>query len=168
MRLRCRQNQLRALASRYVVNEGESEFLSMKSAVLKRGYLLKDELQRVAYWKAPRSSGYVKHNTEEYVREVTGFAFGATTERARIEVLTLLDGVQYPTASAILHLLHSEPYPLIDYRTLWSVSAPAPYQHSFKLWWQYVEFCRRLAERSDMDMRTLDRALWQYSKEKQP
>jgi hypothetical protein len=33
--------------------------------------------------------------------------------------------------------------------------------------WPYVQFCRDLSMRTGLDMRTLDRALWQYSKEKQ-
>ena len=54
--------------------------------------MTKDELRIVAQWKAPRSAGHVEDNPEEYVKEITAFALGATTERARIEVLTNLDG----------------------------------------------------------------------------
>ena len=106
-------------------------------------------------------------NTNDYVSDITRFAFGTDCERARIESLTLLDGIGWPTASAILHLLHPDPYPILDFRALWSVSIDVPSKYSFGFWWSYVEFCRDLAADAHVDMRTLDRALWQYSKENQ-
>lgn len=140
----------------------------MKSSVNCRGHLTRSELERVAYWKAPRSAGHASKNTEDYVREITGFAFAAKCERARVESLTLLDGVSWPTATVILHFFHSDPYPILDFRALWSVSLEVPNQYNFGFWWTYVEFCREAARTGGVDMRILDRALWQYSKEKQP
>jgi len=35
------------------------------------------------------------------------------------------------------------------------------------IWWNYTVYCRALASKAGVDMRTLDQALWQYSKEKQ-
>jgi hypothetical protein len=67
----------------------------------------------------------------------------------------------------ILHFFHRDPYPIIDFRALWSVSLPVPVQYGFDFWWPYVQFCRDLSDRTGLDMRTLDRALWQYSKENQ-
>jgi hypothetical protein len=121
----------------------------------------------VAHWKAPRSAGHVEKNGHDFVKEVSAFAFGAHDERARIESLTLLDGVSWPTASVILHLFHPDPYPILDFRALWSVGLSMPNQYKFSIWWPYVEFCRGIAARNGVDMRTLDRALWQYSKENQ-
>ncbi|MBI4851367.1 MAG: hypothetical protein HY819_06015 [Acidobacteria bacterium] len=40
-------------------------------------------------------------------------------------------------------------------------------QYSFSFWWDYVLFCREIAERNSISMRVLDRALWQYSKDNQ-
>jgi hypothetical protein len=102
------------------------------------------------------------------VREVTGWALGAATERGRIEPLTLIDGVQWPMASVLLHIFHSDPYPILDFRALWSVDSDVPAVYTFEFWWVYVTFCRATADANGVDMRTLDRALWQYSKENQP
>jgi hypothetical protein len=129
--------------------------------------MTKDELRIIAQWKAPRSSGRMENNPEEYVKEITEFALNAATERARIKVLTTLDGVRWPSASVILHFFHKEAYPIMDFRALWSVSLSVPSQYNFGLWWPYVQFCRELSEKAGLDMRTLDRALWQYSKENQ-
>ena len=100
-----------------------------------------------------------------YVSELTEFSFKTNSERARIESLTILDGVSWLTASVILHLYHSDPYPILDYRALWSVSLEIPGQYTFGFWWPYVKFCRSLAISAKVDMRTLDKALWQFSKE---
>ena len=35
------------------------------------------------------------------------------------------------------------------------------------VWRGYTQFCRELGERASVYMRTLDQALWQYSKENQ-
>jgi hypothetical protein len=75
--------------------------------------------------------------------------------------------VQWPTASVILHFFHRDPYPIIDFRALWTVSMEVPGQYNFEFWWQYVVFCRDLATKSSLNMRMLDLALWQYSKENQ-
>lgn len=141
--------------------------MTLKATVHQRGHLTKKDLAAVAFWKAPQSSGHAQKNSEDYVSEITGFAFKTNCERARIESLMILDGVSWPTASVILHLFHQYPYPILDYRALWSVMLKVPVMYSFGFWWPYVEFCRTLATRVSVDMRTLDRALWQYFKENQ-
>ena len=155
------------IADRYEYSIDETNLLELKPQILQRGYLTKAEIQKIAYWKAARSAGHANKNHEDYVTEITRFAFATEQERARIQSLTLLDGVSCPTASVILHLFHSEPYPILDFRALWSVSLDVPAQYSFGFWWPYVEFCREVAQKANVDMRTLDRALWQYSKESQ-
>ena len=166
-KLRFRAKRIQEIASRYDYSINEDELAGLRPKVQARGYLSKEELQQIAYWKAPRSSGHIRTNSDDYVHEITALALQAKNERARIEILTLLDGVSWPTASVILHFSHSDPYPIIDFRALWSVSLEVPSQYGFNLWWCYTEFCRSIAEKNHVDMRTLDRALWQYSKEKQ-
>jgi hypothetical protein len=165
--LRFRKEEIASIAGQYKCPISETELMAQKSMVLQRGHLTKAELEMVTYWKAPRSAWHAGKNSEDYVAEVTRFAFGTACERARVESLTLLDGVSWPTASVILHLFHRDTYPILDFRALWSVSLPLPVQYSFSFWWPYVEFCRDVAASANVDMRTLDRALWQYSKENQ-
>jgi hypothetical protein len=166
-KLRFPEKQLPLFAARYQYPLEEKTVIGLSPIIMKRGYMQKEELRIIAHWKAPRSAGRMENNEEEYVREITKYAFSATTERARIEVLTNLDGVQWPTASVILHFFHKDLYPIMDFRALWSVSLDVPTQYSFGFWFPYVEFCRDLSKRVNIDMRTLDRALWQYSKENQ-
>jgi hypothetical protein len=158
---------IEGIAQRYPVPVREDEQMASRATILQRGWLTKSELQEIAHWKAPRSAAHAWKNSDDYVVEVARFAFAAECERTRIEVLTLLDGVSWPTASVVLHLFHRDPYPILDFRALWSVSLGVPSSYTFDFWWPYVEFCRKTAEEAGVDMRTLDRALWQYSKENQ-
>jgi len=136
-------------------------------AARKRGYFTKKEFLALCAWKSPRTKPRCEKNDESFVREVTGIALTTTVERLRIEVLTLLDGVYWPTASVFLHLGHEEQYPILDFRALESLSSKEPHSgYSFEFWEDYFEECRRIADLADVDMRTLDRALWQFSKDK--
>ena len=168
MRLRFPLNQIERWATAYPIGKLEPELLSLRPQVQQAGFLTRNQLHLLAQWKSARSAPRVIRNTESYVQEVTHFALSAKDERARIEALTVLDGVLWPTASVVLHVFHSEPYPIVDRRALWSVSEKVPLQYTFGLWLRYVEFCRKVAQSQGVTMRVLDRALWQYSNVKQP
>jgi len=131
------------------------------------GYLTKSDFLALCAWKSPRSRPRCEANDEEFVREATAAAFSTPSERLRVGALTLLDGVNYPTASAILHFCHADPYPVLDVRALWSLGVEAPVAYTFEFWREYVTACRALALRCRVPMRALDRALWQYSQENQ-
>lgn len=155
-------------AELYAYDRPETDLLAQRDLVQRSGRLSKPLLHQVARWKSPRRAGNVLDNADSFVEEISAFAFAAQDERARIESLTLLDGVSWPTASVVLHLFHRDPYPILDFRALWSLSADVPQQYGFPFWWAYVEECRSLRKKCSSDMRTLDRALWQYSKLHQP
>ena len=168
MRLRFPESQIAAIAARYSYSRGETALLDLRPFVHRQGYITKDQLRLLTMWKSPRSAGRIEKNADSFVREITSFALAASDERARIEPLILLDGVMWPTASVILHLFHQEHYPILDFRALWSVSTEVHSPCDFHFWDSYVQFTRRVAAVAETDMRTLDRALWQYSKEHQP
>lgn len=135
--------------------------------VLARGYLILAELVQLGEWKSPRNRSRCAANDPSYVEAVTRTARTTTDEQLRIEVLTLLRGVGWPTASVILHWCHPDPYPILDYRALWSLGLDPPPAYDFTLWWAYTQCCRDLANQANVSMRDLDRALWQYSYENQ-
>ena len=166
MQLRFPESEIHQWAERYNSGSTEASFIEIKSKVQEQGCLDKELLRRVARWKSPRPARHVEKNEDSYVKEITRWSFSATNERARIRVLMLLDGISWPTASAILHLFHKDPYPILDFRALWSVGLES-YRYSSAFWQDYVHFCRDVASRNQVDMRTLDKALWQYSKENQ-
>jgi len=134
-----------------------------------RGFYTRDEFLAVTRWKTRRSQSRCARNSPALVEETTAAALRASDERLRIGTLTLLEGVSMPTASVLLHLAHKDPYPIIDYRALWSLGIEKPpAAYSFEFWLAYTRTCRSLAKQAGVSMRLLDRALWQYSKEQQP
>jgi hypothetical protein len=130
--------------------------------------LRKSDLIALARWKTPRSRHRVASNPGALVEAVTRIALTTKDEKLRIVELTRLAGIGWPTASVILHFCHPDPYPILDVRALWSLGVEKPQsRHGFNLWWTFTRACRRLARGAGCSMRTLDRALWQYSKERQ-
>jgi len=134
---------------------------------LRKGYLTKEGFLTVCAWKTPRSKPHCESNDSATIREVSALALATESERLRIQVWTLLAGVKWPTASVFLHFAFSDPYPILDYRALWSLQAAVPPQYTFSFWEKYTGFCRSLAGEARVTMRTLDKALWTYSKLRQ-
>jgi len=168
MRLRFPSRQIRHWSSRYEANDLEREIEAQISpAVRASGFYSKDQFLALCRWKTARTQSRCRSNDEAFVRAITATALTTEHERLRIEVVTLLNGVEWPTASVLLHFGHTAPYPILDYRALWSLGVNTPPDYNFRFWWSYVEFCRRLAEKEAISMRALDRALWQFSKEHQ-
>ena len=132
------------------------------------GHMRREHLIGIGYWKSPRATKRCQSNDDEFVRAVTATAFSTPNERLKIEVLTLLCGVEWPTASVVLHFCSPDPYPILDFRALWSLSVDVPKAYDFEFWWAYTLFSRRLADKTGVTMRVLDRALWQFSKQHEP
>jgi len=140
----------------------------VRPRVRRTGYFTKRDFLTLCDWKTPRARRFREQNEADFIKEVTQTALSTPSERLRIEVLTLLRGVGWPTASALLHFGAQKRYPILDVRALWSVGVKeAPAIYDFDLWWAYTQYCRQVAESCGVSMRKLDRALWQYSKENQ-
>ena len=154
-------------AARYAYAD-DAEVEAIGAAARNRGWYARDEFLTVARWKSPRSRKRCEENDESHVKTATQLALSASDERQRIEALTRLRGIELPTASVLLHLAHRDPYPIIDFRALWSLGVETPPSaYSFTYWWAYTQACRSLAKEAGVRMRTFDRALWQFSKERQ-
>ena len=156
-------------ADKYDYPTADTRPFEIGKAAKARGYMDRDEFLELARWKTPRSRPQCQRNDADFVREVTAVALTTSNERMAIEVLTLLHGVSWPTASVILHFCSRHRYPILDFRALWTLSCKAqPAEYDFPLWRDYVQITRELADAMKIDMRTLDRALWAYSKANQP
>lgn len=171
MELQFDHNQIALLASRYDKNsEDEDVFIEeIRKQVEGQGYLTKVQLAAIGEWKSQRIRKHIAKNDEAFVVEVTKAAFASKHPAFQIEVLTLLKGVGWPTASVILHFFFPEPFPILDFRALYSINCEhiEPKDYNFSFWQQYVRFFRKTLKEADLDKRTLDRALWQYSYENQ-
>jgi hypothetical protein len=169
MELRFEYGQIAVLAKRYAEeNKDEDIFLEkIRKQVGSQGYLTKDQLAAIGEWKSQRIRKHIAKNDEAFVAEVTKAAFASKHPAFQIEVLTLLKGVGWPTASVILHFFFPEPFPILDFRALYSINCEhiEPKDYNFSFWQEYVSFFRKILKETDVDKRTLDRALWQYSYE---
>ena len=144
----------------------EQELIDLKDEVQGRGYLKREELHKIAYWKAHRLAHLTLENTDDRIKEVTSQAFTATDAWTKLKTLTELRGVREPIASAILHFYDKESYPILARPVLWSAGMESKERTSYPFWLEYVQFCRETANRNNVTMRELDRALWKFSAER--
>lgn len=157
-------SEIPVLAEKFDYPGDEKILNDLNADIDKRRYLTLDELKIVCRWKTPRSQSLVNKNKEADVEAITKVCFSTDNELLRIGSLLLLEGVQYPTASVILHFFHADHYPVLDFRALEALGVKQPKQYDFNFWWAYVLATRKIAKENGVSMRTLDKALWQWSK----
>ena len=166
-RLRFPESDIARWAVRYSYASDQHIEKEIAPAARERGYLNRGEFLDICRWKTPRIKSRCATNREEFIQEVTRIALSTQDEELKIRILLLLSGVQWPVASVLLHFCDRGRYPIIDFRALWSLGINSPPPYDFVFWKEYCFFIRSLADRTNNDMRTVDRALWQYSKENQ-
>ncbi|MFH1694553.1 MAG: hypothetical protein ABH880_02250 [Patescibacteria group bacterium] len=124
---------------------------------------------KLGVWKSPRTEGHYKHrlNTDVRIKELTSIALASKDEYIRIMAPQLLRGVSWGVASTILHFAFPDEYMILDFRAVWSLEWERPKQYDFDFWQKYTKRAKELSEELNVPIRTLDKALWQYSKENQ-
>lgn len=70
---------------------------------------------KILKWKSPRSLKHYNKNSNEDFKKITSLAFQQEDEKLKINILTALIGVKYPSASAILMFI-DQSYPVLDIR----------------------------------------------------
>ena len=169
MKLRFCEAEIDNWVNRYMEFQGayyrakEQQVIEFRDEIQRQGYLTKDELHRVAYWKSHRRAALTLENPDNFIKEITRQAFTFTDDWEKLLSLTRLRGIREPTASAILHLYDKGQYPILDIHALWSAGLERKKRTSYPFWLEYIEFCRDIANQNRIEMRTLDRALWRYS-----
>jgi hypothetical protein len=157
--------EIPALAARFPVLD-ESRVMSVNAAVRARGRYTREEFIEVCAWKTPRSRPRVAANSETAILDATGRALAASDEAIRFAALLELDGVGAPTASTLLYVAFPDDYPILDVRALESLGVSSRSGYPVSFWLAYLEACRALARDNGVSLRTLDKALWQHSKER--
>jgi hypothetical protein len=156
--------EIEPLASRFGYVD-DAPLLAVGAAARARGYYTRGELIEVCAWKTPRSRPRVAANSRRSVMTRTRRALRATDESDRITALLELQGVGVPTASTLLYVAFPDDYPILDVRALESLGVRSRSQYPLSFWLEYLDACRELARRFGVSIRTLDKALWQHSKE---
>lgn len=169
-RLRFPASSIRRLAARYSseLNSRDRRLTKIITeevfpAYEQQGFLTKDQFVQVCEWKSPRAKPRFESNDADLIREVSALARTTKSERLRIQVWTLLDGVKWPTASVFVHFAFPDQYPILDVRALWSLGVERTAQYNFSFWSNYTDACRALAKKAEVTMRELDQALWKHS-----
>ena len=171
MKLRFCESRIEGLAKAYVDDqiknyrnkrELEERLIALQSTVQEQGCMNFDQLRIVAEWKSHRILHHIDRNCPDFVEMITEQAFDAKPAWAKLMTLTALHGVGESVASAILHLFDTADYPIMDRKAEWSVGFDWDSGQIYPLWQEYVNDCREIANKQDIKMRTLDRALWKF------
>jgi hypothetical protein len=87
-------------------------------------------------------------------------ARSVTRERFRAGNRRLADGVGARAFG------HEDRYPILDYRALEALGVSKPAAYTVLFWNAYVGACRKIDDEIRMRHGVIDRALWQWSKER--
>ena len=125
-----------------------------------------DDLEWIVRWKTPRSIGYFERNDRDTVDEVIHNVLETSSLQQKVGILIELSGIQVKMASAFLLFMDPEEYTVMDWRAadvlhdegyLQSSVSDDPSADEYE---KYVQTCRSVADQFEVDLRTLDRALW--------
>jgi hypothetical protein len=129
------------------------------------GYLTKPLFVRLARWKSVRNTSRCEANSDGGKEAATRRAFGATVDAEAIAALTSLHGVALRTATALLHWMRPEDFPILDVRLLAALNEPQPWPFENPTFFSRVaDRIRTLGQQHGLDFRTVDRALWNGEK----
>ena len=129
------------------------------------GYLCQSELLKMARWKHYTLPSKIDKNPPGHIEKTTAEAFCFDDDWKKLETLKKINGVRESVGSVILHFYDKADYPILDKFALCSVGIDyRKVYYDEKFWRKYVKFSCAEAERYQVSMRTLDRALWKYSK----
>jgi hypothetical protein len=160
-------DDIEALARRFSYDdEDDGACRAAGAAAAARGYYARDEFLDVCAWKSARSRPLVRANDALTVEAATRAAFETVDEAARMGALIGLHGVGVPTGSVLLYFAFPDRYPILDVRALESLGRKGRSVYPLSFWVAYVHACRELAAENRVSLRTLDKALWQHSKER--
>lgn len=131
-----------------------------------------EDVYEIIEWKANRNwNDFKTSNDPEEVLAAVDLVTQSIPTSLKINILSTLNWVQVPTASAILMFVNPQKYTVIDQRA-WRILHETgeltrkKKQDEFdaKDYEQYLSVCRQISARHGRDLRTLDRALFRLDK----
>lgn len=144
-------------------------------------FLCKEDFLKIVNWKSSRAKGKAEINDPQKVISITKISFNLQDvsidedilDETRIEILTLLDGVQIPVASVLLTVLDHQRYTIIDKWVRTVIKEISRFREiewkdtPSKRWVQYCKECRKISSELNVSLRDFDNDLWQYGKSSQ-
>jgi hypothetical protein len=151
--------------SRVLPRYSENTLLTAGQQIV-AGKNVRGSLEDIFVWKTKgRGRSRLDKNSDGDVFDALRLAVSASTERAAISVLCGLQGVDIPIASAIMTAIRPAQFTVIDFRALEALSQPKVVV-SLPYYLRYLAACKAIASEVGCSLRTLDQALWQWSREK--
>jgi len=162
---------LRELIVKNISNEEDYEtrkLIDELSVVKQQRYLTKKQLIKICNWKSPRAIQLIKSNSADKIKSTTTKVFGTRSEREKLSLLTELQGVSVPMASAILMLTNPKNYGVIDIR-VWQLlykmksvnNRPSGIGFNFKHWYRFLMIIRYYAKLYKVSARTIERTFFE-------
>lgn len=131
--------------------DGMEPFLDRLRKLPDHSRLNVETLHLIAYEKSNRKAGLVKNNAPDVLERVTELAFSIEDDIKPLQLLCVLDGVDVPTASAILSWMFPDRWPVIDqraWRTLYEAGVVTTRKNGIGLggsqWRVYLQAVRSL------------------------
>lgn len=168
------RDQILALADEYwsLISTSEAQderaFEAELPALRMKRSLPRSMFLRIARWKSNRNNRHYEANSDADVLRAVDQAFTCKSDaKGAIRALDELRGVALRTATALLHWIMPTEYIVLDFRIVEALGLDQPKG------WESVKFYERIARnvmdrahRLSVDLRTLDRALWAWSKKR--
>lgn len=152
------------LAERYGPEQDSETFAA--GARIAAGEHTLANLRVIVRWKSARRVALIDHNPSTEIEKSLRFVTNpSTSERAAIEALDRLHGVGIPMASAIMTAIYPDKFTVTDWRALEALGV-TKWPDNVDFYLAYLSACRDLARRYGVSLRALDRALWQWSRER--
>lgn len=162
--LQFQASEINKYADAYVFNDDANAMAAGEK--IRDGQFTRENLREIFEWKTGgRGRSRLAQNNNQEIADALHSATDAKTDRVAIAVLLGLRGVHIPVASAILTAIFPERFTIIDFRALEALGIRKS-SITLEFYLQYLNECRQLAHQNTVSLRTLDRALWQWSKEK--
>ena len=140
--------------------------------VKRKGYFTKEEFVKMGMWKSYRPKQRYLSNNDSDIISISKKVLATKYEKRKIELLTRLNGVSIPVASAILALIDPRNYGVIDIR-VWQVlylygsvkDKPKGVNFDFNNWYAYLMRLRYYAKKLKASARDVERTIFEYHKE---
>jgi hypothetical protein len=156
-------SQILKLAARY---NFQDDTRALSAGVrIRAGHYTRKNLMEIFEWKTKgRGRSRLLKNNDQEIADALMLAIAAKTDRAALAVLRGLNGVEIPVASAILTAIDPKRFTIIDFRALEALGIGKA-NITIPFYLAYLTECRKIARQNKVSLRTLDQALWQWSKE---
>ena len=150
------------------------EIFSLSHSINENGFLTKELGMKILHWKSPRPFKHYDKNTKDDFETITKYALMQEDEKIKIHILTALNGVNYPSASAILMFSNPSKYPVIDirvwrqlYKNEFVTENPRGQNFTLTQWSKYLDVIRNISDKLNITPRQVEKRLFDYDKSTQ-